>query len=376
MFNKAQQNGDESFYSSTTDVQKYPRKHRASCPSLPRVIYVWESHGDSSISGLLCQGQILWENMSTMNMHSRAYLLLEREFIEHEKAKIFGITVAPVGDSLMEWVAEIEGLKDTLWEGAELQLSLRYTEEYNRVPPSITFNTIPFHPNVDPKTGRPCLDFLDDPTKWDSKLTMTSILLCIQVLLSIPVLKNPVNLEAAHLLKNNYPLYRKKVIQCVKTSQHLDAISLERSLSTFRRPQEDEEYGQERYVTSISYEEYYWTWYKLATSKAAEEFKSPVFEDPNFIGNRYGWRAENVDKGQWDSLTHRLLISEFIKNQKRERLVESKKSHPLLSPSPASGSQSTSGRESKNRSQDEEQWEKEAEDLVMWSASLEHMKLD
>uniref|UniRef100_A0A670IXP8 Ubiquitin conjugating enzyme E2 U n=1 Tax=Podarcis muralis TaxID=64176 RepID=A0A670IXP8_PODMU len=230
---------------------------------------------------------------------------------------------------------------------------------------------------VDPKTGRPCLDFLDDPTKWDTKLTMTGILLCIQVLLSIPVLKNPVNLEAANLLKNNYPLYRKKVIQCVRTSQHLDAISLERSLSTFRRPQEDEEYGQERYVTSISYEEYYWTWDKLATSKAAEEFKSPVFEDPNFIGNRYGWRAENVDKGQWDSLTHRLLISEFIKNQKRERLVESKKSyHTLLSPSPASGSQSTSGRESKNRSQDEEQWEKEAEDLVMWSASLENMKLD
>uniref|UniRef100_A0A670IYR7 Ubiquitin conjugating enzyme E2 U n=1 Tax=Podarcis muralis TaxID=64176 RepID=A0A670IYR7_PODMU len=122
----------------------------------------------------------------------------------------------------MEWVAEIEGLKDTLWEGAELQLSLRYTEEYNRVPPSVTFNTIPFHPNVDPKTGRPCLDFLDDPTKWDTKLTMTGILLCIQVLLSIPVLKNPVNLEAANLLKNNYPLYRKKVIQCVRTSQHLD----------------------------------------------------------------------------------------------------------------------------------------------------------
>ncbi|XP_033007781.1 ubiquitin-conjugating enzyme E2 U [Lacerta agilis] len=315
--------------------------------------------------------------MSSISMHSRAYLLLEREFAEHEEARIFGITVVPVGDSLMEWVAEMEGLKDSLWEGADLQLSLRYTEEYNSIPPSITFNTIPFHPNVDPKTGRPCLDFLDDPTKWNTKFTMTGILLSIQVLLSNPVLENAVNLEAANLLKNNYPLYRKKVIQCVKGSQHLEAISLERSLSIFRHPQEDEEYDRERYVTSISFEEYYWTWYKLATSKAAEEFKSPVFEDPNFIGNRYGWRAQNVDKGQWDALTHRLIISEFIKNQKRERLVESKRSdHPLPSPTPASGSQKTSGRESKNMSQDEEQWEKEAEDLVMWSASLEHMKLD
>uniref|UniRef100_A0A8D2L1J4 Ubiquitin conjugating enzyme E2 U n=1 Tax=Varanus komodoensis TaxID=61221 RepID=A0A8D2L1J4_VARKO len=109
---------------------------------------------------------------------------------------------------------------------AVLQISMNYTEGYNNIPPCINFITIPFHPNVDPQSGRPCVDFLDDPTMWNSKLTMTSILLSIQVLLSNPVLNNAVNLEAAKMLQDNYPLYRQRVIQCVRTSQYLKGNKL------------------------------------------------------------------------------------------------------------------------------------------------------
>lgn len=44
----------------------------------------------------------------------------------------------------------------------------------------------------------------------------------MQVLLSNPVLKNAVNLEAAQMLKNNYPQYREKVVQCVTNSKQLE----------------------------------------------------------------------------------------------------------------------------------------------------------
>uniref|UniRef100_A0ACB8F382 Uncharacterized protein n=1 Tax=Sphaerodactylus townsendi TaxID=933632 RepID=A0ACB8F382_9SAUR len=159
-------------------------------------------------------------------MHSRAYLLLEREFQEYKNAGIFGISVTPLEDNFMEWAAEIQGLKDSLWEGAVLQLVMKYTENYNKVPPSINFTTIPFHPNVDPATGRPCVDFLDDPSKWNMKLTMSSILLIIQVMLSNPVLDNAVNTEAAKILKNNISLYRKRVIKCVTASQRLEAVAV------------------------------------------------------------------------------------------------------------------------------------------------------
>ncbi|RXM31442.1 hypothetical protein EOD39_7019 [Acipenser ruthenus] len=59
-----------------------------------------------------------------------------------------GISGAPVSDNLLEWVARVRGLKDSLWEGGMVQLYLRYSEGYNSVPPTVVFNTIPFHPNV------------------------------------------------------------------------------------------------------------------------------------------------------------------------------------------------------------------------------------
>uniref|UniRef100_A0A8C4Y443 Ubiquitin conjugating enzyme E2 U n=1 Tax=Gopherus evgoodei TaxID=1825980 RepID=A0A8C4Y443_9SAUR len=152
--------------------------------------------------------------------------------------------------------------------GAVLQLSIKYTEEYNRVPPTLIFNTIPFHPNVDQHSGRPCIDFLDNPKEWNGKLTMSSILLAIQVMLSNPELENAVNVEAAEMLKNNISLYRQMVIQCVKTSQHLEETLL--CIYVFRR------------ITTISFEDYHRMWSGIATSKAAEHFKTPFWK-PGFV---------------------------------------------------------------------------------------------
>uniref|UniRef100_A0A8C3TDP2 UBC core domain-containing protein n=1 Tax=Chelydra serpentina TaxID=8475 RepID=A0A8C3TDP2_CHESE len=144
---------------------------------------------------------------------------------------------------------------------AVLQLSMKYTEEYNSVPPTVTFNTIPFHPNVDQHSGRPCIDFLDNPKEWNGKLTMSSILLTIQVMLSNPELENVLNVEAAEMLKNNISLYRQMVIQCVRTSQHLEETLL--CIYIFRR------------ITTVSFEDYHRMWSGIATSKAAEHFKAP-----------------------------------------------------------------------------------------------------
>ncbi|XP_042317253.1 ubiquitin-conjugating enzyme E2 U isoform X2 [Sceloporus undulatus] len=314
-------------------------------------------------------------------MHTRAYLLLEKEFLEYEEANIFGISLNPVENNLMEWVAEIGGLKDSLWEGAELQLSLRYNENYNNIPPRVNFNTIPFHPNVDPQSGRPCVDFLDDLTKWNPKFTITSILLSIQVLLSNPVLDNAVNLEAAIMLENNYPLYRQRVIQCVEASQNLGDIAEKLEIypppiKFLPPPEENVERAQVRKIKAISYEDYYLTWFKLATSKAVENFKTPVFDDPDFIGNHYEWTAMNVGKGEWDANIHQLIVFGVIERFKKQKLIETRTvSHHVPNPTPVTGSQMTS--ESRktdihlSRSSDVEPWEKEAEDLVMWSASLD-----
>uniref|UniRef100_A0A674JR77 UBC core domain-containing protein n=1 Tax=Terrapene triunguis TaxID=2587831 RepID=A0A674JR77_9SAUR len=168
--------------------------------------------------------------------------------------------------------------------GAVLQLSIKYTEEYNSVPPTLIFNTIPFHPNVDQHSGRPCIDFLDNPKEWNGKLTMSSILLAIQVMLSNPELENAVNVEAAEMLKNNISLYRQMVIQCVRTSQHLEETLL--CIYIFRR------------ITTISFEDYHRMWSGIATSKAAEHFKAPFWKPGEvytiMMSRKTFWEEEKI----------------------------------------------------------------------------------
>uniref|UniRef100_A0A674K9S0 UBC core domain-containing protein n=1 Tax=Terrapene triunguis TaxID=2587831 RepID=A0A674K9S0_9SAUR len=160
--------------------------------------------------------------------------------------------------------------------GAVLQLSIKYTEEYNSVPPTLIFNTIPFHPNVDQHSGRPCIDFLDNPKEWNGKLTMSSILLAIQVMLSNPELENAVNVEAAEMLKNNISLYRQMVIQCKITPATLK---------------------QER-ITTISFEDYHRMWSGIATSKAAEHFKAPFWKPGEvytiMMSRKTFWEEEKI----------------------------------------------------------------------------------
>ncbi|XP_069860752.1 ubiquitin-conjugating enzyme E2 U isoform X4 [Dipodomys merriami] len=141
-------------------------------------------------------------------MYCKTYILLERDFRELRQNNFVGISASPVSDDMLKWEAEIEGLQDSMWQGLHFQLVLTFPSEYNHVPPVVKFTSIPFHPNVDPNTGRPSIDFLDNPARWNPSYTLSSILLALQVMLSNPMLENPVNLEASQTLVKNEYLYR------------------------------------------------------------------------------------------------------------------------------------------------------------------------
>ncbi|XP_036203212.1 ubiquitin-conjugating enzyme E2 U isoform X2 [Myotis myotis] len=145
-------------------------------------------------------------------MSSRSYFLLQKDLRDLEENEYKGITAFPVSEDKLKWEASIEGLKDTIWHGLYFPLTINFTAEYNLVPPVVKFKIIPFHPNVDQHTGRPCIDFLDNPRKWKTSYTLSSILLTLQVMLSNPVLENPVNLQAAQTLIESETVY-KRIVQ-------------------------------------------------------------------------------------------------------------------------------------------------------------------
>ncbi|XP_018409342.1 PREDICTED: ubiquitin-conjugating enzyme E2 U [Nanorana parkeri] len=206
-------------------------------------------------------------------MHSRTYLLLERDYEDLQETPLYGISVRPAEDNFLSWIAKVRGLKDSLWEGAALQVSLSYTEEYNYVPPTVIFNTIPFHPNVDPRTGQPCVDFLDKPSDWNPRYTMSYVLLAIQVLLSNPVLEDVVNLEAADALLNRPEEYRQMVLNCVEISRQIDAGSVQ-DYAPVRKTSPMEITPAQRKIKAISFEDYHKIWNEIATSSETEDLKA------------------------------------------------------------------------------------------------------
>ncbi|XP_041914173.1 ubiquitin-conjugating enzyme E2 U-like isoform X2 [Alosa sapidissima] len=169
-----------------------------------------------------------------------------------------GIEATPVRSDLLEWVAKIKGLEDTLWEGGALSVSLYFYDQPRRFPPRAVFNTVPVHPNVDKDTGEVCISFLHTGNTWDPNSAF-SILRFIQHILSYPVLEDPINLEAAEMFLKRPHIYREVVEQCVKASQALEREATDASPNHPLR--------SDRFVLKISFEEYLQAWTKIATSK-------------------------------------------------------------------------------------------------------------
>jgi len=142
-------------------------------------------------------------------MYSRAHLLIKRDLEEiHNSGCTNIIAFALSSENLFDVVAKIEGPPNSIWDSGVFQLYLKFSDLYNDVPPHVSFQTIPFHPNIDVSTGKPSIDFLDDPKKWKSQYTIKFILESLQQLLAYPLLDRAVNMDAVFMLKGNYERYK------------------------------------------------------------------------------------------------------------------------------------------------------------------------
>eukprot|EP00697_Spironema_sp_BW2_P005142 gnl/Spiro4/16932_TR9131_c0_g1_i1.p2 gnl/Spiro4/16932_TR9131_c0_g1~~gnl/Spiro4/16932_TR9131_c0_g1_i1.p2 ORF type:complete len:161 (+),score=32.83 gnl/Spiro4/16932_TR9131_c0_g1_i1:31-483(+) len=106
-----------------------------------------------------------------------------------------GISAFPDGD-LMSWIGTVKGPADTIYDGLEYKLTLKFPADYPYAAPKVCFQTPCFHPNVD-HHGNICLDILQD--KWSAVYNVGTILLSIQSLLNEPNNDSPLNQHAAAL---------------------------------------------------------------------------------------------------------------------------------------------------------------------------------
>ncbi|KAI9328578.1 ubiquitin-conjugating enzyme E2 U-like protein, partial [Zopfochytrium polystomum] len=159
---------------------------------------------------------------------SRANLLLQKQLYKIETAKqrgslAWGIEAGPVLNDIFCWEAKVLGLRDTPWEGGIFKLRMQFSEAFDQVPPQVTFLTVPFHPNVEMETGRPCWAALDDLDEWDPDLSIVGMLTSLQFLLANPTPSNAVNDAACSIFLQSPRLYDQLARDCVLASQRVEA---------------------------------------------------------------------------------------------------------------------------------------------------------
>ena len=158
--------------------------------------------------------------MSSTNIFSLKKLVKEYENLSKDEDIPFNVGL--VDESYFHWKILIIGPEDTIYEGYLLEAIINFPQTYPMSPPSMTFTTKMWHPNIF-LNGSVCISILHppefDPTnpdermdeKWKPVLGVKEIILSILSILSEPTTDSPANVEAAIEYRSNKDEYIKKV---------------------------------------------------------------------------------------------------------------------------------------------------------------------
>ena len=113
----------------------------------------------------------------------------------------------PNKDDLSHLRGEIVGPPDTPFAGARFVLTIEIPDSYPFTPPVVKFATRIWHPNISSQTGVICLDILKD--QWAASMTLRTVLLSIQALLTAAEPDDPQDGVVARQYKENRDAYDK-----------------------------------------------------------------------------------------------------------------------------------------------------------------------
>jgi len=170
---------------------------------------------------------------------SSAQKLLMNQFRSMKEDPVWGIDVEYFDESnVLEWKVFLEGPVGTPYEGGTFQLKLVFPKDYPYSPPSLTFLSKFWHPNVY-SDGKVCISILHPPVndemsgerpeeRWLPTQSPETILLSVQSMLNEPNFSSPANVDASVMWKKNPKEFRntvKKLVDLANDSIPSDFIS-------------------------------------------------------------------------------------------------------------------------------------------------------
>lgn len=141
------------------------------------------------------------------NMSSIATTRIQRELKDiHNEGCGQNIKIELKDDSYHDLKGEIIGPPGTPYQGGKYLLSIRIPETYPFNPPKVKFETKIWHPNISSVTGAICLDILKE--NWAAALTLRTVLLSLQALLSAAEPDDPQDAVVAKQYKENQRAFK------------------------------------------------------------------------------------------------------------------------------------------------------------------------
>lgn len=108
----------------------------------------------------------------------------------------------------------LTGPKDTPYDGRKWRVRMQLPSEYPFRSPSVGFVDHIFHPNIDHNSGTICLNALNQ--EWTPVYNLVSIFeTLLPQLLTYPNPDDPLNSQAASLLRDNLPAYETRCKACI-----------------------------------------------------------------------------------------------------------------------------------------------------------------
>ncbi|XP_066249984.1 ubiquitin-conjugating enzyme E2-22 kDa [Euwallacea similis] len=129
-----------------------------------------------------------------------------KEVIKSEEVARCAVKLELIDSNYTELRGEIAGPPDTAYEGGNFILEIKVPETYPFNPPKVRFITKIWHPNISSVTGAICLDILKD--QWAAAMTLRTVLLSLQALLSAAEPDDPQDAVVARQYKENLEMFR------------------------------------------------------------------------------------------------------------------------------------------------------------------------
>lgn len=112
-------------------------------------------------------------------------------------------------ENIMKFSVTVDLKKEeTLWKGGKYTFSIEIPKTYPHKPPKVRCDTQIYHPNINME-GAVCLNILRDD--WKPILTVNAVILGLIFLFIEPNPEDPLNHEAAELMRDDQKEFERKV---------------------------------------------------------------------------------------------------------------------------------------------------------------------